>query len=78
MTKAKSGALSALAKIRSERDALAKREAELTDKAAHELGLLVLGTGVENFSASAFKKILSVLGSLGENEAVARLIPTGK
>ena len=78
MTKAKSGALSALAKIRSERDALAKREAELTDKAARELGLLVLGTGAENFSPSAFKKILSALGSLGENEALARLIPVAK
>ena len=78
MSKAKSGALSALAKIRFERDALAKREAELTHKAAHELGLLVLGTGAENFSASAFKKILSALGSLGENEALARLMPVAK
>lgn len=78
MTKAKSGALPALAKIRSERDALAKREAELTDKAARELGLLVLGTGAENFSPSAFKKILSALGSLGENEALARLMPVAK
>ena len=78
MTKAKSGALSALAKIKSERDALAKREAELTDRAARELGLLVLGTGAENFSPSAFKKILSALGSLGENEALARLIPVAK
>lgn len=78
MTKAKSGALSALAKIRCERDALAKREAELTDKAAHELGLLVLGTGAENFSPSAFKKILAALGSLGENEALARLTPSAK
>ena len=78
MTKAKSAALSALAKIRSERDALAKREAELIDKAAHELGLLVLGTGAENFSPSAFIKMLSALGSLGENEALARLTPVEK
>ncbi len=73
MTKAKSGALEALAKLKTEREALAKREVELTDTAARELGLLVLGSGLERFSPAGFKKLVATLGSLGESEALARL-----
>jgi Family of unknown function (DUF6437) len=73
VTKAKSGALAALAKLKTEREALAKREAELTEAAARELGLLVLGSGLERFSPAGFKKVVMALGSLGESEALARL-----
>ena len=78
MTKAKSGALAALARLKTERDALARREAELTDTAARELGLLVLGSGLERFSPAGFKKVVTALGSLGESEALARLAPAAK
>jgi Family of unknown function (DUF6437) len=78
MTKAKSGALASLAKLKTERELLAKREAELTDAAARELGLLVLASGLERFSPAGFKKVVTALGSLGESEALARLGPSVK
>ncbi len=73
MTKPKSGALAALAKLKTERETLARREAEMTDAAAKELGLLMLGSGCETFSTAGFKAVVLRLGALGETEALARL-----
>ena len=76
MTKAKSGALSALAKLKSERAALDAREAELTYQAARELGHLMLGARLDLFSPAGLKVALHAMSSLGEAEALARLQPS--
>ena len=49
----KTGALAALKKLESERAKLDTKQQELETKAAIELGRILLGTGVETFSAKS-------------------------
>jgi hypothetical protein len=76
MTKAKSGALSALAKLKSERAALDAREADLTDQAARELGHVMLSAGLDQFSPAGLKSAMNAMRTLGEIETLARLQAT--
>ena len=69
----KTGAIAALKKLEAEREKLNQRQLELEAKAATELGRALLGTGVESFSAKSLKQIGTILGKLGENQALAKL-----
>ena len=69
----KRSAIDALRKLEAERKALNERQRELEEKAALELGQLVLGSGVEAFSKKGLKQASEMLGKLGEAEALRRL-----
>lgn len=69
----KTGAIAALKKLEAEREKLNQRQRELEAKAATELGRVLLGTGVEGFSAKHLKQIGMALGKLGEEQALSRL-----
>ncbi|WP_299309905.1 DUF6437 family protein [uncultured Croceicoccus sp.] len=69
----KRSAIDALRKLEAERKALDERQRELEEKAALELGQLVLGSGVEAFSKKGLKQASEMLGKLGEAEALRRL-----
>ncbi|WP_420607436.1 DUF6437 family protein [Novosphingopyxis sp.] len=65
-------AILALKKLEVEREALARRQHELEEKAALELGRIILGTGIENFSRGGLKRVATALGKLGETAAIAK------
>lgn len=69
----KTGAIAALKKLEAEREKLNQKQRELEAKAATELGRVLLGTGVESFSAKHLKQIGMALGKLGEEQALAKL-----
>lgn len=69
----KRSAIDALRKLEADRQALDERQRELEEKAALELGRLILGTGVEAFSRKGLKQASDLLGKLGEEEALRRL-----
>tara|TARA_R100001244_G_scaffold47710_2_gene42562 strand:+ start:67961 stop:68206 length:246 start_codon:yes stop_codon:yes gene_type:complete len=69
----KTGALAALKKLESERAKLDTKQQELETKAATELGRILLGTGVETFSAKSLKRMGTVLGKMNEEQALATL-----
>ena len=69
----KTGAIAALKKLEADRKKLNEKQRELETKAAAELGRVLLGTGVESFSAKHLKQIGMVLGKLGEEQALSRL-----
>lgn len=69
----KRSAIDALRKLETDRQALDERQRELEEKAALELGRMILGTGVEAFSRKGLKQASEMLGKLGEAEALRRL-----
>lgn len=69
----KRSAVDALRKLEADRQALDERQRELEEKAALELGQLILGSGVEAFSRKGLKEASEMLGKLGEAEALRRL-----
>ena len=69
----KRSAVDALRKLEAERQALDDRQRELEERAALELGQLILGSGVEAFSRKGLKQASEMLGKLGEAEAFRRL-----
>ena len=73
MTKVRSGALEALRKLHEQRRELDAREAQLKQKAAGELGQLLLECGAESFEPSELKALLKVVTKLGPKVALERL-----
>ncbi|KPM21588.1 hypothetical protein AAJ72_14685 [Citromicrobium sp. RCC1885] len=69
-------AIAALKKLEADREALDQRQRELEEKAAIELGRLLLGTGIETFSKKGIRKAGELLGKLGEEEGLRRLEAT--
>ena len=69
----KRSAIDALRKLEADRQALDERQRELEEKAALELGRMILGTGVERFSRKGLKQVSERLGKLGEEEGLRRL-----
>ena len=69
----KRSAVDALRKLEADRQALDERQRELEERAALELGQLILGSGVEAFSRKGLKQASEMLGKLGEAEALRRL-----
>ena len=69
----KRSAVDALRKLEAERQALDERQRELEEKAALEIGQLILGSGVEAFSRKGLRQASEMLGKLGEAEALRRL-----
>ena len=69
----KRSAIDALRKLEADRQALAGRQRELEEKAALEVGRMILDTGVEMFSKKGLKQASEMLGKLGEAEALRRL-----
>lgn len=69
----KRSAVDALRKLEAARQALDERQRELEEKAALELGRLILGSGVEAFSKKGLKQASEMIGKLGEAEALRRL-----
>ena len=66
-------AIAALKKLEADREALDQRQRELEEKAAIELGQMLLGTGIETFSKKGISKAGELLGKLGEEEGLRRL-----
>ena len=69
----KRSAIDALRKLEADRQALDERQRDLEEKAALELGRLILGTGVERFSRKGLKQAGEMLAKLGEEEGLRRL-----
>jgi hypothetical protein len=69
----KRSAVDALRKLEADRQALDERQRELEQKAALELGQLILGSGVEAFSRKGLRQASELLAKLGEAEALRRL-----
>jgi hypothetical protein len=66
-------AVSALQKLEAERKALDARQRDLESKAAQEVGEVILGTGLEAFSAKGLRQVAEVLGKLGEAASIEKL-----
>ena len=66
-------AIAALKKLEADREALDQRQRELEEKAAIELGQMLLGSGIETFSKKTIRKAGELLGKLGEEEGLRRL-----
>jgi hypothetical protein len=66
-------AIAALKKLEADRETLDQRQRELAEKAAFELGQMLLGTGIETFSKKNIRKAGELLGRLGEEEGLRRL-----
>ena len=73
MTKAKASALGGLRKLNVQRQDLDRREAELRQKAAGELGALMLGCGAEVLEPGDLKALLKAAIRLGVKPALERL-----
>ena len=69
----KNSAVDALRKLEAERETLAQRQRELEEKASLELGQVILGSGLEHFSAKGLRRVAEALGALGEQAALERL-----
>jgi hypothetical protein len=72
----KNSAIDALRKLEADREALAARQRELEKDAALELGQVILGSGLERFSRKGLRRAAEVLGAMGEQAALERLIGT--
>ncbi len=66
-------AIAALKKLEADHEALDQRRRELEEKAAIELGQMLLGSGIETFSKKGVRKVGELLGKLGEEEGLRRL-----
>lgn len=66
-------AIAALKKLEADRETLDLRQRELEEKAAIELGQMLLGTGIEAFSRKGIRKAGELLARLGETEGLRRL-----
>ena len=66
-------AIAALKKLEADRRALDQRQLDLEEKAAIELGQMLLGTSIETFSKKGIRKAGEMLGKLGEEEGLRRL-----
>lgn len=66
-------AVSALQKLEAERKTLDARQRELESKAAQEVGEVILGTGLEAFSAKGLRQVAEALGKLGEAASIEKL-----
>ena len=73
MTKLRTGALEALRKLHNQRRELDVREAQLKQKAAGELGQLVLECGAESFEPGDLKELLKLVAKLGPKTSLERL-----
>ena len=73
MTKAKSGALDALRRLREQRHQLDSRETELKRQAAAELGEILLDCGAEQVPVAELKTLLKAVAKLGPKAAIERL-----
>ena len=73
MTKVRAGALEALRKLQDQRRELDAREAQLKQKAAGELGQLLLECGAESFESGELRALLKVVARLGPKAALERL-----
>ena len=73
MTKVRAGALEALRKLQDQRRELDAREAQLKQKAAGELGQLLLDCGSESFEPRDLKALLKVVAKLGPKTSLERL-----
>ncbi len=69
----KTGALAALKRLESERAKIDTKQQELETRAATELGRMLLGSGIETFSAKSLKQIGLALGKMTEEQALAAL-----
>lgn len=70
----KRSAVAALRKLEAERRVMDERKRELEEKAALEIGTILLGTGLEAFSRKGLTQVAVTLGKLGEEAAIKRLI----
>lgn len=59
-------AVAALQKLEADRQALDRKQRELEDEAALEIGKVILGTGLEGFSKKALRRIAEALARRGE------------
>lgn len=66
-------AVSALQKLEAKRKALDAKQRELESKAAQEVGEVILGTGLEAFSAKGLRQVAVALGRLGESASIEKL-----
>jgi hypothetical protein len=71
----KRSAVAALQKLEADRLALDQKKKKVEAEAALELGRVLLGTGLENFSKKALVSISSELGKLGERKSLERVFP---
>ena len=71
----KNSAIAALQKLENERAALDEKQSKLEVQAAQEIGQIILGSGLENFSKASLRKLAVALGKLGEEAALAQLFP---
>ncbi len=72
----KNSAVEALRKLEVECEALAAKQRELEKEASLELGQVILGSGLERFSAKGLRRVAEALGRLGEQAALERLAST--
>jgi len=73
-------AIAALKKLEADREALDQRQRELEEKAAIELGQMLLGSGIETFSKKTIRKAGELLGSINNAPVMMRadqLTPNG-
>jgi hypothetical protein len=73
MAKVKTGALEALRKLKQQRSELDLRETELRQKAAAELGQIVLECGAEQLNPGLLKSLLRAAVRLGPDIALERM-----
>ena len=73
MTKGKTSALDALRKLHHQRSELELRETELRQKAAAELGQIVLECGGEQLDPGQLRSLLKAAVRLGPDGALERL-----
>ena len=73
MTKGKTSALDALRKLHHQRSELELRETELRQKAAGELGQIVLECGAEQLDPGQLRSLLKAVVRLGPDSALERL-----
>ena len=76
MPKTKPGALDALRKLQQQRNELDVRETELRQRAAAELGQIVLDCGAEQFDPGVLKALLKAVIKIGPAVALDRLADT--
>ncbi|WP_299309654.1 DUF6437 family protein [uncultured Croceicoccus sp.] len=63
----------ALTRLREQRAELDAREAELRDKAAQELGAMLLECGAETLEAGKLKRLVKQASAMGLDAALERL-----
>jgi hypothetical protein len=73
MARSKPGALDALRKLREQRDALDAKEAKLREKAAGELGKLLIECGAEALEPAKLRLLIRGTMMLGIDTALSRI-----